>query len=268
MPSKWELTWFFEIPTVCTPWPTPGLRRVSVNSFGFGGSNGHIVMDDAFHTLEALGQRGKHNTIADSLSHGLSTPLHLTAGHGTINGDITTANDALAIGPTKLEPSTHRIAANSTADESMSKTNLATSRQEIGDCLQYQLLVWSAKDLAALQRMVQKYSEYYETSIDGCGRRILHQLAYTLAARRSVMAWKTYAVLNSSESGKETSLTAATGIRSSRKRGMSFIFTGQGAQYAGMGSALLQYSTFRSTLATADNILHSLGAQWSVFGES
>lgn len=253
---------------MCTPWPTPGLRRVSVNSFGFGGSNGHIVMDDAFHTLEALGKRGKHNTIANTLSHGLSTPLYLTAGHGTSIVDRTTANDSLAIGSTKLEPFTHGIAANGTADESMPKTNLAFSSQAVGATLQDQLLVWSAKDLPALQRMVQQYSEYYETSIDGCGGRPLHQLAYTLAARRNVMAWKTYTVLSRSESDKGTSLTAATGIRSSRKRGMAFIFTGQGAQYAGMGSALLQYSTFRSTLVTADNILQSLGAQWSVFGKS
>ncbi|KAI0385542.1 polyketide synthase PksD [Hypomontagnella monticulosa] len=255
----------FQIPTVCTPWPTPGSRRVSVNSFGFGGSNGHIVMDDAFHTLEALGQRGKHNTTANTLSHGSFTPLYVTAGHGTSNIDRATANDASAIGSTNLESSTHGSVANGIADESMSKTNHVTSSQTVGATLQYQLLVWSAKDLPALQRMVQQYSRYYETSIDGCGRRRLHQLAYTLAARRSVMAWKTYTVLSRSESDKGTSFTAATGVRSSRKRGMALIFTGQGAQYAGMGSALLQYSTFRSTLATADNILQSLGAQWSVF---
>ena len=195
-------------------------------------------MDDAFHTLEALGKRGKHNTITNTLSHGLSTPLYLTASHDTSIVNTTT------------------------------KTNLTASSQAVGATLQDQLLVWSAKDLPALQRMVQQYSEYYETSIDGCGGRPLHQLAYTLAARRNVMAWKTYTVLSRSESDKGTSLTAATGIRSSRKRGMAFIFTGQGAQYAGMGSALLQYSTFRSTLVTADNILQSLGAQWSVFGKS
>lgn len=225
-------------------------------------------MDDAFHTLQALGQCGKHNTIASTLSHRLSTPLYVTVGHGTSNVDRTTANDALAIGPTKLESSTHGIAANGTADRSMSKTNLAASSQVVGATLEDQLLVWSAKDLPALQRMVQQYSRYYETNTDGCGRRLLHQLAYTLAARRSVMAWKTYTVLSRSESNEGMSLTATTGIRSSRKRGMAFIFTGQGAQYVGMGSVLLQYSTFRSTLATADNILQSLGAQWSILGES
>lgn len=36
------------------PWPDVGLRRISVNSFGFGGSNAHAILDDAYHTLEAL----------------------------------------------------------------------------------------------------------------------------------------------------------------------------------------------------------------------
>jgi hypothetical protein len=42
-----------KVPTTCVPWPTEGLRRISINSFGFGGSNGHLILDDAFHTLEA-----------------------------------------------------------------------------------------------------------------------------------------------------------------------------------------------------------------------
>lgn len=30
------------VPAECVPWPARGLRRVSVNSFGFGGSNAHV----------------------------------------------------------------------------------------------------------------------------------------------------------------------------------------------------------------------------------
>jgi acyl transferase domain-containing protein len=33
-------------------WPTNGLRRASVNSFGFGGSNSHAILDDAYHYLQ------------------------------------------------------------------------------------------------------------------------------------------------------------------------------------------------------------------------
>ena len=43
--------WNIKIPTELTPWPSPGLRRASVNSFGYGGTNGHVILDDAMNYL-------------------------------------------------------------------------------------------------------------------------------------------------------------------------------------------------------------------------
>ncbi|KAI0165365.1 putative polyketide synthase [Hypoxylon sp. FL1284] len=43
-------------------WPCEGLRRASVNSFGFGGTNAHIVLDDAFHYPLQRGLVGNHKT--------------------------------------------------------------------------------------------------------------------------------------------------------------------------------------------------------------
>ncbi|KAK6350951.1 hypothetical protein TWF718_004131 [Orbilia javanica] len=40
-----------KFPTEATPWPTYGLRRVSLNSFGFGGTNAHVVIDDGLGFL-------------------------------------------------------------------------------------------------------------------------------------------------------------------------------------------------------------------------
>lgn len=40
-----------QVPTELTRWPTNGLRRASVNSFGFGGTNAHIIIDDAWTYL-------------------------------------------------------------------------------------------------------------------------------------------------------------------------------------------------------------------------
>ncbi|PVH93281.1 ketoacyl-synt-domain-containing protein [Periconia macrospinosa] len=53
-----------KIPTEPTPWPTPGLRRASINSFGYGGANCHIVVDDAYNFMRLRGIDGKHNTAA------------------------------------------------------------------------------------------------------------------------------------------------------------------------------------------------------------
>ncbi|QSZ30461.1 hypothetical protein DSL72_000015 [Monilinia vaccinii-corymbosi] len=53
-----------KFPAAPTPWPSSGLRRASVNSFGFGGSNSHVILDDAYHFLSSRGLTGNHCTVA------------------------------------------------------------------------------------------------------------------------------------------------------------------------------------------------------------
>ena len=47
--------WKLEVTRKLTPWPTKGVRRVSTNSFGYGGTNAHAIVDDAFSYLEGRG---------------------------------------------------------------------------------------------------------------------------------------------------------------------------------------------------------------------
>ena len=54
--------WHLKIPTEPTSWPTKGIRRVSINSFGYGGSNAHAIIDDAYHYLHDRGLQGQHHT--------------------------------------------------------------------------------------------------------------------------------------------------------------------------------------------------------------
>ncbi|KAI1464031.1 putative polyketide synthase [Daldinia caldariorum] len=63
-----------KFPKVPVVWPRPGLRRASVNSFGFGGTNAHVVLDDAWHYLEARGLAGRHCTTTNSSSVHDPTP--------------------------------------------------------------------------------------------------------------------------------------------------------------------------------------------------
>lgn len=68
------------VPATLMPWPTKGLRRVSTQGFGYGGTNAHIIIDDAYHYLHARGQMGHHYSYA--------TPRTLTAksnGRSSIN---------------------------------------------------------------------------------------------------------------------------------------------------------------------------------------
>lgn len=46
-----------KVVTKCTPWPAPDLRRVSVNSFGYGGANSHAIIESAAaHVPDNYGQ--------------------------------------------------------------------------------------------------------------------------------------------------------------------------------------------------------------------
>ncbi|KAF2470531.1 polyketide synthase PksD [Lindgomyces ingoldianus] len=204
-----------EVSTACIPWPTQGLRRISVDSFGFGGANSHVIIDDAFHTIEALALVGNHHTLAFP---GLS---------GGVNG-VNHATDKNS----KANPGHH-------------------------------LLTWSARDEAALKRMLRRYDEYLRTSSSTHGdAEFLGDIAYTLAARRSLMAWRAFSIVN----GLETlDLPAAKCERAARDVGVAFVFTGQGAQYANMGMGLLHYPVFKATLVEIDSIFQSLGAEWSLF---
>ncbi|KAF2642054.1 thiolase-like protein, partial [Massarina eburnea CBS 473.64] len=61
-----------KFPTETTLWPDTGLRRASVQSFGFGGKNAHAVLDDAANFLSSRGIPSHRRTRTDS--H-LSTPI-------------------------------------------------------------------------------------------------------------------------------------------------------------------------------------------------
>lgn len=51
-----------QVPTELAPWPTDGLRRASVNCFGFGGTNAHVIIDDAASYLAERALTGNHRS--------------------------------------------------------------------------------------------------------------------------------------------------------------------------------------------------------------
>lgn len=126
------------------------------------------------------------------------------------------------------------------------------------------LLVWSAADEKALKRMVGDYQAFYESQVSD-NQSKLDDLAFTLANRRSHMLWRAFAVAG--DGSQDAKLAAAKPIRSSADAGIAFVFTGQGAQYASMGSDLLKYPLFKTTLQQIDEIYQSLGCKWSLFGK-
>jgi acyl transferase domain-containing protein len=99
------------------------------------------------------------------------------------------------------------------------------------------------------------------------GELELDRLAYTLSARRSHLLWRSFALLGSHASTQIQDIVISNPQRSSAQTGIAFVFTGQGAQYAGMGLDLIQYPVFRDILSQINDVFTSLGCSWDLFGE-
>ncbi|KAI0465887.1 polyketide synthase PksD [Xylaria cf. heliscus] len=288
-----------EVPTSCIPWPSEGVRRISVNSFGFGGSNGHVILDDALNTIRTIGLNGNYKGLREnsSLSWNWNTiyidesqkgdfhqhtngyvPITngqapATNGHTAVtngyysltNGHASGSNGNVDTPKSVQYSSLVQSQTDSTVDTSC-PLDSGTKDPNISvrkSAIKYQLLVWSARDESALQRLLQCYSTYYATHICSQPDR-LGSLAYTLAARRTTMAWRSFTLARTEMPLEVPAISSLTPLRSSREHGLAFIFTGQGAQYSNMGRELLCYPKFRTTISTAAKAFENLGAEWSL----
>ncbi|KAM0426273.1 hypothetical protein ACHAPT_008313 [Fusarium lateritium] len=235
-----------KIPIQEIVWPSDELRRISVNSFGFGGTNTHVVLDDAYHYLQERGITGNHCTVA--AAGPASNDTTSMNGAGT-NGTLIAATTA---GTTKGVTSSRPInGASGTTNGGQGKSRL---------------LVWSAADEKAVKRMVEGQQAFFNNQVAGDPVK-LDQFAYTLAARRSCMLWRTAAIVTDGPNDN-ISIAAAKPVRSSGEAGLAFVFTGQGAQYAGMGWDLVhQYPIFAQTLERISKIYNGLGCEWQLLDE-
>ncbi|PKY00277.1 polyketide synthase [Aspergillus campestris IBT 28561] len=264
-----------EVPMHSVPWPTEGLRRISVNSFGFGGSNTHVILDDALHYMQENGLDGNHCTASSSGSttHGeITTTMNGDSranGHAHGNGTAYTngSTPALKEGPIRdaVQVNGNGFLDKSSENGTASHTSGYTAPLNSAVSLP-RLLVWAAADEKAVKRTVDIHATFCKENIRGDPIK-LDRLAFTLAARRSQMLWRACEIVSASDTQGEEVLSSVKAIRSSADAGLAFVFTGQGAQYLGMGWDLIQYPVFLQTLRHIDSIYHSLGCDWSLLDE-
>ena len=203
--------WNLKVVDKLMPWPSSGPRRISINSFGYGGTNAHCIIDDAYHYLRARGLQGNHNTV-DS-SGGSSPASSVDSGLGT---EPTTA----------LLPSI--------------QTNLASLHDE--DYFQYsahppppKLFIWSSNEQSGVERTARLYDEYLTSKADRTKGKteeiLLTKLARTLSYRRTIFPWRSFAVSSSlSELQEALKSPLVKPKRAGKAPKLGFIFTGQGAQ--------------------------------------
>ena len=256
--------WNLKVPTALIPWPSDGsssLRRASINSFGYGGSNAHCIIDDAYNYLKIRGLSGKTETVA--------VPPSLATDEDT-DSDFDIKDESLILSDSDSAPATRTTSIDtfesSTSDSSVSDNDDLLMKSKPRP----RLFVLSAPEQDSLARLASSYAEYLNEKKPSAifnSNFSLDNLAFTLAARRSVFPWRTSFIASSSSELTTTLTQKVKAVRAKKSLKSLFVFTGQGAQWYAMGRELMIYNVYAQTIKEADEYLSSLGSGWSVLGE-
>ncbi|KAL8947346.1 MAG: hypothetical protein Q9222_006365 [Ikaeria aurantiellina] len=224
--------WDIEFPLQNLPWPSDGLRRASVNSFGFGASNCHAVVDDAYHYLLRHGLLGHHNTLP-----GAADSSEEASGAYLVSSEVAITPESTKGSPVDLS---HPV-----------------------------ILVVSSADSNGVQRLSSAYRDYISTmSASTLDHTFLRNLAFTLGSKRSHLTWRSYAVVSTPVAiGDQIQNLSSAPVKSKSSLTIGFVFTGQGAHWSSMGEGLLVYPLFRQAMVNADRHLREMGCTWSLLDE-
>lgn len=245
--------WNLHIARQATPWPCEGLRRVSINSFGVGGTNAHAILDDAYHFLKETGMTGRHHTAPQVPSQtDIERLIQKPDLEAEESMNVHDVNDSEA--STIITNGYHSHRQWQTLEEILSPP---------------QLIGISSFDEEGVERNAKALAGYVQSKLHALDLNsdIVRDFAFTLH-KRSKLGWRS--TLSASTRAELAHNLAAPQHKPIRARGsvsVAFVFTGQGAQYANMGRELYGYPTFRRSLEEASSFFQSLGAEWSLLDE-
>ncbi|KAI9705765.1 MAG: Type I Iterative PKS [Bogoriella megaspora] len=236
-------------------WPEGKLRRASVNSFGFGGANGHCIIDHVNNVypdyikpgitisrLAHAAQRQPNNSNLNGYSD-----EHFDNGGRSSGGENLKSNGV----STPTPPSTPRGLPVAVATRKIASAQASTH--------QLVLLPFSAHNASSLWSNIDALRPVI-------GKWSLADIAYTLSCRRSRLQQRTFCIVD--RDNPTYGLSAEKRIFTSRVQtsNVAYVFTGQGAQWHAMGAELFKYGVFQDTITYLDNVLKELPEppSWSI----
>lgn len=256
------------IPTATIPWPTSGVRRASVNSFGFGGANAHVIIDDAASFLRSRALVGLNGSLTGRVNNANGSVRR----HGGLDEDTVSRNNTLQA----LKRNTRLIK----YLRLKQKTNFeycteARVNGQSSKCTPPKLLLFSSSEETGLDRLASVYRAHFaeRPEAKGCSRdeerAYFERLAYTLAHRRTPFDHRSFVV---ADSLGQLQSELQNGLGHFRRpqgpmHGTAFVFTGQGAQWAGMGKELLAFPVFSQSIDQSNDCISSLGCTWDLRSE-
>ncbi|KAI4262763.1 MAG: hypothetical protein L6R42_002068, partial [Xanthoria sp. 1 TBL-2021] len=240
--------WNLKIPTEITPWPSNETRRASINNFGFGGSNVHVILDEYRASSDDVQPKTNGNIDNAAMNNTLESPVRNGKSHQGRGEESQAIEDTL------------RVNGNGFTEPGHSVENCSSHPPK-------RLFLLTASEQASVKSQAKDLADYLrgQTSHDG---DFMADLAFTLGQRRSMMEWR--AVVSASSINDLETALESNDMHVSRALNvpsLGFVFTGQGAQWPAMGLELLGYPVFASAMEQADVCLRSLGADWSLLDE-
>ena len=226
---------------------------------GINGSVANGVNGSATNGVNGSVSNGVNGSVSNGVNGSASNGVNGSVPNG-INGYVTSGIKGSVNGHgLKIEDPSQNEAAHADSDGANGRMTNGTTDPACETTLA-KLLIWSASDQDGAQKLSDAYKHYIDNQTP-----VIDDLAYTLAVRRSHFKWRSFAVVDSNNGTPIMGTMSSAPVKATASDvGIAFVFTGQGAQYLGMGRQLVAFPIFRDNLAKSDDCLRRLGCQWSL----